>query len=62
MEFKSQAVKTGIKKNNVQKVEDMREQIYAKLDKLKIGSDVKDNNILRENFKVINSGRGTVNL
>lgn len=39
----------------------MREQIYAKLDKLKIAPEVKDNHILRDNFK-LNSGRDTSNL
>jgi hypothetical protein len=39
----------------------MREQIYAKLDKLKIAPDTKDNNMMRENFKT-NSGRGTIEL
>jgi hypothetical protein len=38
----------------------MREQIYAKLDRLKIATEVKDGNILRENFKT-NSGRDTSN-
>lgn len=39
----------------------MREQIYAKLDKLKITPDVKDNNIMRENFKT-NAGRDTIEM
>ena len=39
----------------------MREQIYAKLDKLKISTEVKGNNLLRDNFKV-NSGRDALNL
>jgi hypothetical protein len=47
MVSESQPIQTGIKKNPIEKVEDMREQIYAKLDRLKIAPEVKDSNILR---------------